>query len=123
MRCLSERYASDDFDDSDRRKFLSAVKETVHQATVDKFASIMSTKEFDVCRYLHAVHEINRINQVLTRLNVRVPSETSPEGVLLQFDRLDNSVKLAPRETSSESRAARRRARRQRPSTIRWSIS
>ena len=94
MRCLSERYASDDFDDSDRRKFLSAVKETVHQATVDKLASIMSTKEFDVCRHLHAVHEINRINQVLTRLDVRVPSETSPEGVLLQFDRLDNSVKL-----------------------------
>jgi hypothetical protein len=94
MRCLSERYASDDFDDGDRRKFLAAVKETVHQATVDKLASIMSTKEFDVCRYLHAGHEINRINQVLTRLDVRVPSETSPEGVLLQFDRLDNSVKL-----------------------------
>ena len=53
----------------------------------------MATQDFDVSRYFHLCHEIQRINQVLARLDVRVPSETEAETVLLQFNSLDVSLK------------------------------
>jgi hypothetical protein len=93
MDCLSRRYLSDDFDDSQRRKLLAAVKETVHEDALDKLASKMATLEFEGTRRWHVDDEINSINQTLERMNVRLPAEGDPEGVLLQFKRLDAPVK------------------------------
>jgi hypothetical protein len=93
LHCLSDRYASDDFSDLDRCNFLAAVKETVHQTALNKLTTIMAAQDFDVSRYFHLCHEIQRINQVLARLDVRVPSETGAESALLQFNSLDISLK------------------------------
>jgi hypothetical protein len=93
MSCLSERYASDDFDDRDRRKFLAAVKATVHHTALDRLALTMARLELVTSHCAHVNHEIDRINQVLQRLEIRVPSQTETEGALLQFERLDVPVK------------------------------
>ena len=93
MHCLSERYASDDFCDADRRNFLAAVKETVHSAALDRLTSATAKLEFEVSRRGHVDHEVYRINQTLERLNVRVPTENEPDGALLQIQRLDEPVK------------------------------
>jgi hypothetical protein len=88
------------FDDDQRRKFLAAVKETVHEAALDNLASKMASIEFEGTRNWHVDHEIIRINRVLERMNVRVipaqagdPQSTTEEGALLQFQRLDAPVK------------------------------
>jgi hypothetical protein len=91
MSCLSERYASDDFDDGDRRKFLAAVKATVHQTALDRLASTMANLEFDMSRRAHMSYEIERIDQTLRDLDVRI--QAGAESVLLQFARLDIPVK------------------------------
>jgi hypothetical protein len=93
MSCLTQRYASDDFSDNDRRKFLAGVKETVHQTALDRLVLTIAEREFEFSRFAHAGHEIDRINQVLRHLEIRVPSQTETEGELLQFQRLDVMVK------------------------------
>jgi len=95
MSCLTQRYASDDFSDNDRRKFLAGVKETVHQTALDRLVPTIAEREFEFSRFAHVSHEIDRINQVLRHLEIRVPSQTETEGELLQFKRLDVMVKQA----------------------------
>jgi hypothetical protein len=93
MRCLSDRYASDDFSDADRSDFLAEVKQTVHDTALKKLASYIATLEYNVSFRAHVDCEVIRINQVLPRLNVRVPADDAQGDVVLQFQGLSALVR------------------------------
>lgn len=100
MSNLVTRYNQMNIGDSDRRKFIEGVKETIHDKTLDRLASTMAKLEFEMDRRAHFFHEISRINETLRNLDVKVnrgkindAGEWVTEPVLLQFNELDRPTK------------------------------
>ena len=69
MEAMVERYESG-IGDSDRRKFLEAVKETVHSAAQDKLSGDMAKLEYYVSGRSFFYHSVHAINDRLRRDNV-----------------------------------------------------
>ncbi len=100
MSCLATRWSQMGLDDPDRRKFLADVKEAIHDTALDRLASTMAKLEYEMNRRSHHYQEIQRINDKLRELDVKVmrgrtneAGEWVTEPVLLQFDQLDRSTK------------------------------
>lgn len=100
MSCLATRWSQMGLDDGDRRKFLADVKEAVHDEALDRLASAMAKLEYEMSRRAHFYQEIQRINETLRNLDVKVnrgrtneAGEWVTEPVLLQFNELDRPTK------------------------------
>ena len=100
MDCLTTRYNGQGINDNDRRDFLKKVKEAVHNEAVDRLAVAMAKCEFEISRRSHYYHEIQRINETLRELDVKIMrgrmnenGDWVTEPTLLQFNALDRSEK------------------------------
>lgn len=80
MEGLAERYSYSGLDDGDRRKFLDSVKETVHDAALDKLSSAMAGLEYAIAKgyYLHS--QISDINDTLAHYEVTRPPRGDEQG-------------------------------------------
>ena len=100
MSCLATRYNQMNIGDADRRKFIEAIKDAIHDNALDRLAATMAKLEFEMSRRAHFFQEIRRINETLRNLDVKVnrgrtndAGEWVNEPMLLQFNELDRPVK------------------------------
>jgi hypothetical protein len=80
MDALCKRWSERGLGDEDRRKFLSDIKEAVHDEALDKLASAMSSLEYAIAKnyYLHS--QIRAINDTLEHYGVTRPPRGDEEG-------------------------------------------
>jgi len=69
VSCLATRYSDEGVTDTDRRKWLHAVKSAVHDKALDDLASVMNKLEYAVSKQSFFYHEVNRINDMLRDMN------------------------------------------------------
>jgi hypothetical protein len=100
IEALTNQWSGDNVSDADRRGVLAGIKEAVHSKALDKLASAMSSIEYAVCRDAHYWDEVQRINERLRNLDVRVCAYAGQdaegrsvyEDRLLQFDAREHAV-------------------------------
>lgn len=77
---MTTRYNSDNISDTDRRKFLSEVKEAVHSAALDRLAGAMAKLEYDYAGKFSVWRAVDQINSTLAHYEVTRPPRGDEDG-------------------------------------------